>query len=338
MGNAPHALGASPTGRALPASAWLHLARSADIDEHAASQPHWSLHYEQLSAGPFEGWVQHVQLPGLRLVHEEASRSVRQRGHIGRDQFGFAMPLRLTDHAVFNGQQVNNDSIMIGRSEELDLYSPPSFGLVGIVVDAALLRSLWQRMYQKDLTDWLGWQVVVRAGAVMAADLRMLHLGALANIAAVPSLLNDATAVMHLRDALLIAWIEAIPNSVAKSELATGEARKLVVDRACEFMVSRPDEPPTLLQVCDRVGASPRKLEYCFRAMLGMSATQYLRAARLNGVRRELGCARGQGASVQDIAARWGYWHLGEFGAAYKRQFGELPSVTLYGPSARGTR
>jgi len=50
---------------------------------------------------------------------------------------------------------------------------------------------------------------------------------------------------------------------------------------------------------------------------------------RLNGVKREL--RRGQGESVQDVAARWGFWHHGEFAAAYRRQFGELPSQTLGG-------
>jgi AraC family ethanolamine operon transcriptional activator len=47
---------------------------------------------------------------------------------------------------------------------------------------------------------------------------------------------------------------------------------------------------------------------------------------RLNGVRREL---RSTAATVQDAAARWGFWHLGQFSRDYKRQFGELPSQTL---------
>ena len=33
-------------------------------------------------------------------------------------------------------------------------------------------------------------------------------------------------------------------------------------------------------------------------------------------------------ATVQGVAARWGFWHMGAFSADYKRQFGELPSAT----------
>jgi AraC family ethanolamine operon transcriptional activator len=34
---------------------------------------------------------------------------------------------------------------------------------------------------------------------------------------------------------------------------------------------------------------------------------------------------------VREIAQRWGFWHTGEFAAAYRRLFGELPSQRLNG-------
>ena len=312
-------------------AAWQHVALCDDVEEQESSQPDWSLRYEQLSNGRFRGRIEHVQLPGMRLVHEEANCATRQRGQIGRGHYGFAMPLLLTDHATFSGQRLDADSIMIGRSEDLDLCSPAGFGLVGIVVDASLLASLWARMYQTSLRSWLERQGVVQPNPAVASDLRVSHLRALALVAERPSLLEDAQAVFRLRDAILTDWIEAIPCAVETNELASGEARKRVVDRACDMMMGRPDEPPSILDVCSRVGCSPRKLDYCFRSVLGISAAKYLRTARLNGVRRDLRNAAARSLSVQDVATSWGFWHLGEFGAAYKRQFGELPSATLRG-------
>ena len=55
---------------------------------------------------------------------------------------------------------------------------------------------------------------------------------------------------------------------------------------------------------------------------------QYLQALRLNGLRRALRDPAGPG-SVQEAAARWGFWHLSACAAEYKRMFGELPSMTL---------
>jgi len=53
-----------------------------------------------------------------------------------------------------------------------------------------------------------------------------------------------------------------------------------------------------------------------------------LTRARLHHVRRDLLAAR-PGARVGDIAAAWGFSHLGRFAAAYRRRFGEPPSATL---------
>ena len=56
----------------------------------------------------------------------------------------------------------------------------------------------------------------------------------------------------------------------------------------------------------------------------------YFRAFRLNAVRQELKTAPDT-ATVHEIAQRWGFWHIGEFAAAYRLLFGELPSQTLKG-------
>lgn len=323
-----HAESNPDTQAAAPDAAlgWRHAVLSNDIDEFALAQPHWSLHYEQLSSGRFEGRLRHVQLPGLRLVHEHSTCATWQRGELGSGHIGFAMPVGLAGHAAFNGQALNADSIMIGRSEQLDLCLPAGAGVVAVVVDAQLLGTLWEHLYQKRMSAWFDHQVVVSARPGLAETLRQLHLRAMADAESLPGLLGNPQAMLQLRDAVLIEWIEALPTKVEVDEHTSGEARKRVVNRACELMLSQRDEPLTILQVCDRIGASPRKLEYCFRSVLGVAPAKYMRAARLNGVRREL---RSGGGAVQDVAARWGFWHMGEFAAAYRRQFGELPSHTL---------
>lgn len=324
-----------PTGTtALPAAgSWTWSAEAHDVDALAHAQPLWHLHYEQLSPGAFEGRVRHAQLPGLRLVLESSGRALRQRGDLGHGSYGFAMPLHPSGPAIFNGQRVEHHAIMVGRSDELDLCTPDDFALIAAVVDRELLAPLWERMYQKPLAQWLESQLVVPARPAAADALRALHLDALARLGSPESPLRDEAALLQLRDAILIEWIEALPESVSVSELPSAAARKRLVDRACELMLGAPDEPLSMLEVCRRVGASRRKLNYCFQDVLGSSPVKYLRAVRLNGVRREL---RAGSAPVQDVAARWGFWHLGQFSLDYKRQFGELPSATL--KAARGAR
>ena len=75
---------------------------------------------------------------------------------------------------------------------------------------------------------------------------------------------------------------------------------------------------------------SERTLHYAFQEVRGLSPMAYFRAFRLNAVRQELKTAPDT-ATVYEIAQRWGFWHIGEFAAAYRRLFGELPSQTLTG-------
>jgi AraC family ethanolamine operon transcriptional activator len=58
---------------------------------------------------------------------------------------------------------------------------------------------------------------------------------------------------------------------------------------------------------------------------------------RLNGARRELGSTVAT-ASVSDAANRWGFWHMGQFAADYRKLFGERPSQTATDSRGRDDR
>lgn len=320
----------TPQSSAMPPPSWHACVRSSDVDVHASAQPQWSLNYDQLSPGRFDGQIELVQLPGLRMIREGANCKVRQRGQIGRGHYGLAMVLEQDGEAIFNGQRLSTESIMIGRGEELDLLTPAHSELIGVVVEHELLAALWQSMYQKPLSAWIEEQIVVQASTASARHLDKMHRRILDLLSSSPELLNDPVALIQLRDAILIEWIEAIPSQVDTSELRRVEARKKVVDRACECMLAHSDQPLSTLDVCSRIGTSPRKLDYCFNDVLGISPKRYLRLVRLNGVRRDLkNRAHEARVKVQDVAARWGFWHLSEFSRDYSAQFGELPSQTL---------
>ncbi|MES2246912.1 MAG: helix-turn-helix domain-containing protein [Pseudomonadota bacterium] len=323
----------SQTASVLPAPAPTVATRwtlsTHDIDAYASGQNGWHLACDMLSGGSFSGFLDHVQLPGLRLVRETTNRALRQHGEMNPDCCGFALTCRQDGEARFSGQRLDTESVMVGRCDELDLCSPPGFELTGIVVDNALLQSLTERLNDRAPPAWLERRVVLHFDDPTMQSLRGTLRGAFSALDAMPGLLDDPVATVQLRDDVLLAWLNALPEDVDLRELRSTEAHRRVVRRACELMMSRPDEPLSMLQVCSRIGASQRKLNYCFQETLGLSPARYLRALRLNGVRRAL--KRPESRSVQDIAAHWGFWHLSQFATDYRRQFGELPSQTLRG-------
>jgi AraC family ethanolamine operon transcriptional activator len=105
-----------------------------------------------------------------------------------------------------------------------------------------------------------------------------------------------------------------------------GLARRLsLVRRAEAFVHAHEAGAPTVAELCQATGACRRTLQAAFVDVLGIGPSRYLRALRLNRVRADL---KRDGASVSEVAVRWGFWHLGRFSADYRAMFGELPSQT----------
>ncbi len=178
--------------------------------------------------------------------------------------------------------------------------------------------------------------MVTQARPGAAEFVRATHLRTMAAAISNPALLVVPESAAQLRDAVLIEWLEAIPAVVEVRDLHSVGARQRLVNRTCDLVLGSPDRALTMLEVCKHVGASPRRLELCFRDVLGISPHKYLRAVRMCGARRELKRLAGSGATVHDVAARWGFWHMSAFSADYKQQFGESPSATLQACAASG--
>ncbi|WP_236792187.1 AraC family transcriptional regulator [Amycolatopsis sp. GM8] len=79
---------------------------------------------------------------------------------------------------------------------------------------------------------------------------------------------------------------------------------------------------------------SLRALEKAFVRQFGIPPMAYLRQVRLARARNELIHGDPDVLTVSAVALRWGFGHLGRFGAAYQERYGEPPSHTL----RRGTR
>jgi len=124
-----------------------------------------------------------------------------------------------------------------------------------------------------------------------------------------------------------------ILEAVAAGRKATPKlvARKSdkVLESALTLIRHSPSEPLTVRDLSRAVGASERTLRYAFTERYGVPPKAYLKVVRLHGVRRALRSADPRTTRVADTANRWGFWHMGDFAADYRRLFGELPSKTL---------
>ncbi|WP_149085271.1 MULTISPECIES: AraC family transcriptional regulator [Microbacterium] len=103
-------------------------------------------------------------------------------------------------------------------------------------------------------------------------------------------------------------------------------AAPLSVRRALAYIEDNAHLPITVDDVAAAAFMSTRGLQYAFRRALDTTPTEALRRARLDGARRDL--QHGKGDSVSAVARRWGFGNVSRFAAAYRKTYGDAPTVT----------
>ena len=331
---------ASGSGRPMPADsdiAPLLVTRttSSDIDQQAASLREWNQVYEQMTPGRFVGRLHEMCFSGVQLFRETTNQAVHESGIPWPGSRALGVPLRMEATALFRGEAVTTDTMVtLGPDDELDFYTPRNFEILGLAVDHEALEAHSRQVEHRDLPAAFGSKGVLKPGAKRLDEFRRLLLSILQSLEVNPGALQFRQAQRVLEQTLFGTVVAVVVDDGAPAKTPCA-GRQHVVDAAQAFMRSHIAEPITVADLCVELGVSRRTLQYSFQEVLGINPIRFLRAMRLNGVRRDLRAAIAPPDSVQDIAARWGFWHLGHFVTDYKQMFGELPSETLRHKPAR---
>jgi transcriptional regulator GlxA family with amidase domain len=131
----------------------------------------------------------------------------------------------------------------------------------------------------------------------------------------------------RLMDLVGVLLSEAVP--ALRSPTSQLRCSRSIVQDALDFMVAHITEPLTLQELCNACGRSKRSMIYHFSDVLGITPMAYFKLQRLNAVRRALKVANPDMTRVLDIAADFGFYHMGHFAVDYRELFGVLPSMTL---------
>lgn len=308
--------------------AWWHEVRSGDVDELALHLNAFQWRYDQLSAGTFAGHLAEINLPQMAIFREQLSHSTRQIGTLPPDTIGLVMPWSHSGPMWGNGVCMTGGHIAVSDRAEVEFCTASDCDYAFMIVEADAVEDALGRTGAQ-LAPHLHRKVAI-AQLPGDSELALHQLFALAHgaLGKAPETLEADTARRLLADQFMIELVEVL-SKASPAEERNAVLRKRVVDRARDLMLGHLEQPLSILDVCKHVGASRRKLNYCFQEVLGTTPLAYMRAIRLNGVRRDMLAGADKSEGVYDIAVRWGFWHFGQFSTDYKHHFGELPSHTL---------
>ena len=131
----------------------------------------------------------------------------------------------------------------------------------------------------------------------------------------------------HALHTTLAVFSPAFLAALERSAQRTAAPR--TVRRAIAYMEQHAHEAITIDDVALAADISPRGLQYAFRRALDQTPMEYLRGRRLAGAHDEL--QEATGASVAEIAQRWGFASASRFARHYRDAYGRSPRQTLRG-------
>ncbi len=320
------------------ANAHFSYARAQSDDAHdlACSLQHWKQRYVQLSPGRFTGDIEEVWFGNVQIFRERTNQIVHEAGMAWEGSRTFGIPVETEGEGWYCGEVFDRNSMLtLKDGDALDFRTPRKLDVLAVTTDMQVFSDYAARVEGRDIEAEIGRRRVICQAPEKAEELRSFLLTALDTVKAAPHLLEHAAMRKALEQAIFGSLLAAIGNGTEPPRPpSTSETRRQIVNRARDYMRQHVEEPITMADLCAELNVSRRTLQYSFQDVLDLNPVGFLRAMRLNGVRRALRQAD-EHVSVADVAASWGFWHLSHFAADYKAMFGELPSETLRAGSVR---
>ncbi len=309
-----------------------------DFDDCAATLREWQLEAVQLDRGPFRGDLIQAQSATTLVTEATFSRRLHQRGEPPGGLRTVVFPANPSQQIVWRNHRVSGNQLMLfPRGCELDAVSAPGFHVFTISVSEARISDFTHAFGDVSYDDALAGREVLECSPRLMQGLRRaanryVQLNAILEPAVGPA----EAAAREMDSDLMEMLAEALTHEKHPGDAPRQNARDLAVRHCLELVEAHEQTPLSVMDLCQAAGVSRRMLEYAFQDRFGLSPKAYLLARRLNGVRAELKQPSGE-RSVTHAANSWGFHHMSQLSAFYRRQFGELPSETIRGrgPSCR---
>lgn len=315
-----HILSCPPYGQGASYTVRMS-SRIQEASDHMRLLQGWELRYEQLSRGRFEGNLREAWIDGIHLYQESLAQVVFQTGMARAGSVCLGVFAHLSGEAKWFGSKLTTDDVMfLGSGDELLLTTPQQSTLLVLCVPDKVLTEEEGpgRQTHKHVRN-----------AALARRLRESISDGLSTLITRPLNFSGRNARSQFSADMRGLIGEYFERSDDETPTVSRDRAKDVIQRTIQYVEERRGEILSIDDICQYTCTSRRTLQNCFEKITGQSPAFFLKAQRLNAVRREILNA-GEHARIGDLAAEWGFWHFSQFSCDYKRLFGESPSETAH--------
>ncbi len=280
----------------------------------------WSLDFTILSKGDFKAKFHLFTSDTFLLSRETLNAKIE---HSGVSPVGFrtlVIPVNYdTEFVWFNKRVSGKEILLFPKNNLIDVvtYSGLDIHLVSIK-ESVLFEAIEALKYKNCYQLFHG-----EAKNILLTQEFSQQFFQLAN-----SFLNDPISSEKLRiqkiQQLIFILLKYIENSDYQTHLSSQKTKRIALKKAIEIIHTHYDDSFSIPKLCSMVHVSERTLFDAFKEKYKVAPSAYIKAYRLNEVKKEIYSSEDMG--ISEIASKYHFWHLSQFSKDFKKQFGMLPS------------
>jgi len=302
---------------------------SRDAWTHGAALTRWRHEYAQVRPGAFSGFLNVAWLGPLQLAYERLDQPILYRGVAWPDSRIFLSLLPGSDTVHYEQRPVAAAGLTMHRWDAVEQSSCGDRAeLVVVALDEHFLAHHFSQIP--------GLEALLRPAPVRCApdpvraeSFRNSVRGVLSDINERPDLLGNPTVCAGFQQRVLDSIVDVFTATATDHIRWPAPSRRAyIVGRALDYIDARLSDPLSIVEICTMIRVCPRSLSNAFANVLGTSPKSYVLTARLMKVHREISDRR-ECSSIESVAMRWGFAHMGRFARYYREAFGQYPSETL---------
>jgi AraC-like DNA-binding protein len=302
--------------------------QSVHFEELSAMQFGWGAEFTQLGPARGASMINLVQSGNAGTCRFQFNSDFDQRMYVQPGYYSFGLLESDTARTMVEGKAVPSGALVaFPRKNEAHGVSQAGFHGNGIHFKAAFLEAIAETVLKMPL------RLLVSAPRIYTLTRPLLsHLrGEMYKWRrmSMPDYPKGAAMLARREEALAIAVLNGLRDHVEILETPFRGSDKLV-KQVLDYVHNQPSEEITAVELCTLAGCSQRWMEQCFKKRFGITPKKYVKYLRLSRLRQDLlQSAQAENQTVIDVASIYGFWHMGQLAADYRKVYGELPSDTL---------
>lgn len=293
----------------------------------------WDLDMVQLERGAMASDTTTAVTSQVIFQKAWFSLALHQMGSAPPGRITFGIPADLQQRFLWRGKEVLPDRILVfGPDTELDSFSRSGFHVFIVSITPSHLNALAHQLALPELATLERGDLVLSCDPAAMDKLRYFLNDVVQGVNKVASPEDRQIAATLINNEVPRQVMETVASGRFVPETPSPRHRTQALRKAVDYMSEHARDAPTIRDVAVATGFTMRTLQNAFQEHFEVSPKRYILSRRLKGVHQELQQAEPGDTKIVDLANEWGFWHMGQFAADYRKQFKELPSATLNHP------